>query len=97
MWIDGVQQLPDVTRADLVAEGASWGLSEASATSAVNETLAPMVAATRILAAHDSIAAHVPGYVRGQALNLLDGKPARIASHLPLMLRDRLGTPQPRD
>lgn len=97
MWINGVQQLPDVTRADLVAEGASWGLAETAATSAVDETLAAMVAATRTLPAHDSIEAHVPGYVRGQALNLLDGKPARIASHLPLMLRDRLGTPQPRD
>ncbi|MGC0369256.1 type II toxin-antitoxin system HipA family toxin [Microbacterium sp. SLBN-111] len=96
MWVNGVQDLPDVTRGDLIAEGVSWGLSEADATAAVEETLASMVEATRLLPAHDSIEAHVPGYVRGQAQNLLDGKPARIASHLPLMLRDRLGTPQPR-
>ncbi|MBT9607958.1 HipA domain-containing protein [Microbacterium sp.] len=97
MWVNGVEQLPEVTRDDLVAEGVSWGLTDAAATAAVDETLAAMVEATRVLPAHDSIESHVPGYVRGQAQNLLDGKPARIASHLPLMLRERLGTPQPRD
>lgn len=96
MWVDGVQHLPEVTREDLVAEGRSWGLKDAVATAAVDETLTAMIEATRRLPAHDSIEAHVPGYVRGQAQNLLDGEPARIASHLPLMLRERLGTPQPR-
>ena len=96
MWVNGVEHLPDVTRDDLIAEAVSWGLSDAISTAAVEQTLAAMVEATRTLPAHASIEAHVPGYVRGQAQNLLDGKPARIASHLPLMLRDRLGTPQPR-
>lgn len=96
MWVSGVQHLPDVTRDDLVSEGVAWGLTDTAAAAAVDETLATMVEATRILPVHDSIEAHVPGYVRGQAQNLLAGKPARITSHLPLMLRDRLGTPQPR-
>lgn len=97
MRINGVEHLPEVTREDLVAEGAAWGLTDATARVAVDETLSTMVEATRRLPAHDSIEAHVPGYVRGQAQNLLEGKPARIASHLPLMLRDRLGTPPQRD
>lgn len=97
MRINGVTHLPDVTRDDLVAEGVGWGLTHSSARTAVDETLSAMIEATRVLPAHESIESHVPGYVRGQAQNLLDGEPARIASHLPLMLRKRLGTPQPRD
>ncbi|WP_314453609.1 HipA domain-containing protein [uncultured Microbacterium sp.] len=97
MWVNGVQHLPDVTRQDLVAEGVAWGLTDAAAAAAVDETLTAMEEATRTLTVHDSIEAHVPGYVRAQAQNLLAGKPARIASHLPLMLHDRLGTPQSRE
>jgi hypothetical protein len=44
-----------------------------------------------------SIEAHVPGYIRGQAQNLAEGRPARIPSVIPLMAQKRLGTPQPRD
>lgn len=96
MRINGVWSLPDVTVDDLVAEGVGWGLGDAAARAAVVQTLDAVVQATRTLPVDDSIEAHVPGYVRGQAQNLLDGKPARIASHVPLMLRPRLGTPQQR-
>ena len=96
MRINGVEHLPDVTRDDLVAEGVVWGVREAAARTAVDETLHAMIDATRTIPAPESIEAHVPGYVRGQAQNLLAGKPARIASHLPLMLLPRLGTPETR-
>ena len=90
MRINGVSQLPDVTRDDLIAEAARWGVTDARPL--VDDTLQAIIAATRELDAHASIAAHVPGYVRGQAQNLLDGKPARIPSAVPLMTLEHLGS-----
>lgn len=95
MRINGTSQLPDVTRDDLVAEAVSWGLERARATFIIDETLEQIVEATRCLDAHPSIAAHLPGYVRGQAQNLAAGKSARIASAVPLMALEHLGTPRP--
>ncbi len=97
MRINGRDHLPDVTRDDLVAEGVEWGLSESAARAAVDETLESMIEASRVVPAVASIEAHVPGYVRGQARNLLEGRPARIVSHLPLTLLPRLGTPEARE
>ena len=94
--INGVRQLPDVTADDLVAEGASWGIPESDARSTVDDALARLIEATRTLSAHASIAAHVPGYLRGQATNLAEGRAARIVSAVPLMAQPWLGSAQPR-
>jgi serine/threonine-protein kinase HipA len=96
MRVNGRWSQPDITRADLVAEAVGWGLPEASATNVVDDTLARIVEATRIVPAHPSIAAHIPGYIREQAKNLAAGKAARIASVIPLMAQKHIGTPQPR-
>lgn len=96
MRIAGRIQLPDVTRDDLIAEASSWGIPLSTARSVVDDTLQRIIQATRELTAHELIASHVPGYVRGQAQNLLDGKPARIPSAVPLMSLPYLGTAQPR-
>ncbi len=96
MRIAGVGRLPDVTVDHLVDEASSWGVDPGAARRIVEETLTDVVEATRLVTAHDSIAAHVPGYIRGQAANLLAGRPARIESPVPLMLLPYLGTPQPR-
>lgn len=97
MRVNGVSQLPDVTRDDLVAEAASWGLTPSVAREIVDDTLERIIAATRAVAAHATIADHVPGYVRGQASNLLEGRPARIQTSVPLALLPFVGTPQERD
>lgn len=94
MRINGVPQLPDVTRDDLLSEAVSWGLTDARARAIIDETLERIIEATRTVPAHASIAAHVPGYVRGQAQNLLAGRPARIPSAVPLMALEHLGTPE---
>lgn len=94
MTINGVWDLPSTTTDDLVAEATTWGIEEPRARHIVRETLEAIVEATRTLAAHPSIEAHVPGYIRGQAQNLLAGKPARIDSHEPLLMLPTLGTEQ---
>ena len=96
MRVNGISQLPEVTVDDLVAEAASWGVDPSTARSIVDETLARVIEATRLLPAHDTIAAHIPGYIRGQAQNLLAGRRARIESTIPLALMRHLGTPQGR-
>lgn len=95
--INGVTRLPDVTADDLVAEATSWGVPGGEARRAIDETLAAVVEATREVPAHPAIESHVPGYIRGQAENLLAGRPARISSTIPLSLRERIGSPQGRD
>jgi serine/threonine-protein kinase HipA len=97
MRVNGKLQLPDVTVDDLVAEGRSWGIPETVARRAVDVTLEAVVEATRLTDVPASIETHVPGYFRGQAQNLLEGRAARIRSAVPLMSLPRLGTPQPRD
>ncbi|GAA2955232.1 type II toxin-antitoxin system HipA family toxin [Microbacterium schleiferi] len=95
--INGVTRLPDVTADDLVAEATSWGVPGGEARRVIDETLAAVVEATREVPAHPAIESHVPGYIRGQAENLLAGRPARISSTIPLALRERIGSPQDRD
>lgn len=90
--INGRTQLPETTVDDLVAEAVGWGIAEGDARRTVLETLEQIIAATRTLPAHDSIAAHVPGYIRGQAQNLAAGKPARIPSAVPLMSLTGIGS-----
>lgn len=60
---------------------AKWQLPEITGDDVVRDT--------------QSIADHLPGYIRGQAQNLLDGKPARIPSPVPLRALPRIGTPPP--
>jgi serine/threonine-protein kinase HipA len=97
MRIGGVRSLPDVTLADLVAEAGRWGIPALRAREVVEQTLLDVEDAARRIPAPDTIARHVPGYVRGQARNLLDGRAARIPSAGPLMALPYLGTAQPRD
>lgn len=92
MKINGVSQLPDITAAHLVAEGEAWGIPTDRAAETVAGTLAEIIEATRTVPAHSSIEKHVPGYIRGQAENLAEGKRARIESPVPLMALPRLGT-----
>ena len=94
MTINGVWDLPSTTADDLVAEATTWGIEDARARQLVDDTLHGIVEATRTLPAHRSIDAHVPGFIRGQAQNLLAGKPARIDSHVPLIMLPGLGTHQ---
>jgi len=95
MRINAKWQLPEITGDDLVREGISWRLTPGDAARVVRDTLRAVVAATRAVPAHESIADHLPGYIRGQAQNLLDGKPARIPSPVPLRALPRIGTPPP--
>jgi serine/threonine-protein kinase HipA len=96
MRINGKFQVPDITSVDLIEEAVSWGVSRDEASATVTSTLEALIAATRNIPAPDSIERHVPGYIRAQAQNLVDGKPARIESAIPLMALPRLGSPQPR-
>lgn len=93
MSINGKRHQGDITTEDLAAEAARWEIGEARAIEIVGDTLERLIEGTRTLPAHDSIEAHVPGYVRHQAQNLIEGKAARIDSYTPLMLLPRLGTP----
>jgi serine/threonine-protein kinase HipA len=93
MRVNGVTQLPDVTAADLAAEAEGWGIPFDVARDAIAEMLRRVVEATRRLPAHASIEKHVPGYIRGQAENLLAGATARIVAPIPLLALPRLGTP----
>lgn len=97
MRVNGKFQVPDLTMNDLIAEGVSWGILQSEADDAVRTTLEGLTEHTRTVRVPDSIESHVPGYIRGQAQNLLDGKPARIESVVPLQSLPRLGTPLPRD
>ncbi|MGY6496630.1 MAG: type II toxin-antitoxin system HipA family toxin [Microcella sp.] len=96
MTINDIWHIPDVTAADIAAEGAKWGIGQARAGEIVGDTLDRLIDATYAVTAHDSIERHVPGYVRGQAQNLAAGKPTRLNTTTPPMLMPRLGTPQPR-
>ena len=93
LFINGQRSLPDTTAADLVAEASTWGVPPAIAEQRVRSVLEHIIEATRTVDAPDSIAAHVPGYVRGQAQNLLDGRPARLNTPIPPILMPGLGTP----
>lgn len=94
MSVNDVKRLEDVTADDLVAEAEGWGLDGSRSRAIVEETLDSLIEATRKLDAHPSIAAHTPGYIRGQAQNLRDGRRARIASSIPLILQKTIGTPR---
>lgn len=94
MSVNDVNRLEDVTADDLVTEAEGWGLDGSRSRAIVEEALDSLIEATRKLDAHPSIAAHTPGYIRGQAQNLRDGRRARIASSIPLILQKSIGTPR---
>lgn len=96
MTIAGESQLPEVTVDHLVDESTGWGIDRSVARAVVETELAAIVEATHSVRAHSAIEAHVPGYIRGQAQNLLAGKPARIPSAVPLMSLPRIGS-SPKD
>jgi len=93
MTVNDVRRLEDVAAADLVTEAHAWGLDHSVAQPIVEEVLHSLTELTRTLDAHPSIAAHTPGYIHGQAKNLLDGKRARITSSIPLVLQKSIGIP----
>lgn len=92
MSIAGEKLITQVTTDHLVDEARAWGVGAASAREVIGETLDRIIGATRELAAHESIADHVPGYIRGQAQNLAAGKPARLDTSGPPILMPRLGS-----
>lgn len=95
MSVNGQGSQPDVTVDDLATEAAAWGLASSRAREIIDDTLHRLIDGTQTLPAEPSIEAHVPGYVRLQAQNLLDGKPARIHSHVPLMMLPRVDSDHP--
>lgn len=95
MKVNGQGRQPDVTVDDLAAEAVSWGIDESRAREIVDATLHGLIEGTRSVPADASIEAHVPGYIRRQAQNLLDGVPARIRSHVPLMMLPRVDSEHP--
>lgn len=92
--VNGKVNQPLVTVEDLIAEARTWGIDERQAADAITDTLERLLEATRTTAAHDAIRKTIPGYIRGQAQNLLDGKKAQL-SGLPPELRGPIGTPAP--
>lgn len=94
MTVAGVWDINDVTVEHLVQEGLGWGLPAAAARVVVTDTLDRIVEASHTLPAHESIIAHVPGYIRGRAQNLAEGRPARLDLPVPPMLMAGLGTPE---
>lgn len=95
MSVHGQDRLPEVTVDDLVAEAGMWGIAAGRAREIIDSTLDLLIVGTRTLPADASIEAHVPGYICRQAQNLLDGKPARIHSHVPLMMLPRVNSDHP--
>lgn len=92
--INGQVNQPLVTAEDLITEARTWGIDDRQAADAITDTLERLVEATRITPAHDAIRKTIPGYIRGQSQNLLDGKKAQL-SGLPPELRGPIGTPAP--
>ncbi|WP_445997049.1 type II toxin-antitoxin system HipA family toxin [Okibacterium fritillariae] len=90
MSIAGESQIGAITRDHLIDEAQSWGVRPARAREVIDESLEQIIDATRRVVAPASIEKHVPGYIRGQAQNLLDGQPARLRTSLPYMLMPRL-------
>ena len=78
--------------ADLVDEAEGWGIARTIARRLVTDTLEHLVAQTRSEPAPAEIESHVPGFIRGQAQNLLTGKSAQLRGPLPPALRSRLGS-----
>ena len=89
MTVAGVWDINDVTVEHLVQEAVGWGISAVGARVVVMDTLDRIVEASHALPAHESIVAHVPGYIRGRAQNLADGLPARL--DLPVLPGSRIG------
>ena len=96
MKVAGHSYQPTMTTDHLIEEAGNWGISDSNARRIVLDTLEKLIDGTRTVAAHPSIAALTPGYIRGQAQNLAEGKPAEIAGATPPALRKFIGTPSPR-
>jgi len=95
MYIDDEQWLPNVTVDHLAREATRWGggpgsLTVDSASEVIADTLERLVAATEETPADASIEATVPGFVRGQAKNLLAGKRAELEIRGPLAFQQRI-------
>lgn len=70
--VNGQMNQPLVTVEDLVAEARKWGIDDRQSAEAINDTLERLMDATRTTPARDDIRTTIPGYIRGQAQNLLD-------------------------
>ena len=94
MFIGGNRFQWETSTAHLVSEGASWGIAEGRARDIVAETLAQLEEATYKVTADSSIEHRVPGYIRGQARNLANGKKAYMGrAGVPPHLQTAFGTP----
>jgi serine/threonine-protein kinase HipA len=95
MAINGCTRQPDVTLADLVAESERWGVPPPQGRETVEGLLQGLLDAVDdapLPLAHPD---HLPNYIRHQARNLLEGRPARVTTPLPPILMPRLDTPIP--
>ncbi|GAA0991351.1 type II toxin-antitoxin system HipA family toxin [Subtercola frigoramans] len=92
MTIGGERFVTKITVDHLTDEAQSWGLEPRRAREVIEETLSRIIDGTQVIEAHDSIAAHVPGYIRGQARNLAAGRPARLDTPIPPILMRKLGS-----
>lgn len=80
--VAGKSYQPDITRADLAAEGTSWGLDENTAISIVDDTLEQLRYAVEDTDPGDADE-RVGLYIANQAQNLLDGRRASVSSNEP--------------
>lgn len=76
MYVSGRSRLAETSMADLITEGVSWGLSAEEASETVQQTLERLVVASSEIPAPESVADHLPGYVRRVASGLLGGDTA---------------------
>ena len=95
MSIAGKWQLPEVTAQDLITEAQQWGIATGTAERIVHNTLDRLVQAVDTELVPPQIAARIPGFIRQQAQNMLDGGPARIKGAIPAYARPEIATPHP--
>jgi serine/threonine-protein kinase HipA len=101
MWINNKKSIHDVTADDLIAEGASWGMSSAQASRVVEETLRGIEENAETAATATGLPAEILDFVAQRTGSLAAGDPAgtpsktgkrsKAAAHRPGQL------PGPRD
>lgn len=82
MSINSIKYQPDISRADLVAEAASWGLRSQNAAAVVDRTLEQLAEAVRTVDIDDADE-RIASYIAAQTANLLDGKDVGVSKSQP--------------
>jgi serine/threonine-protein kinase HipA len=80
MWINNKKGIHDVTADDLIAEGASWGMSAAEASRVVEETLRGIEENTETAAVATGLPAEILDFVAQRTRSLAAGDPAGTPS-----------------